>query len=165
MSVFQVSNSSIRGAAQPNAVEELSCSLASSSKTTRTSPLPISKSTDLFERAGPRRRATNTTRIRRSLRRIRDTRHSCMMLGISARPQPISHQPPRSHRRLWSGCCFPSAGSRSADGDGGCDLWIKAFMRGHECVERRALEMSAVDKMGKWSSNVERRGERAPKEP
>jgi hypothetical protein len=38
-------------------------------------------------------------------------------------------------------------------------------MRGHECVERRALEMSAVDKTGKWSSNVERRGERAPKEP
>jgi hypothetical protein len=47
MSVFEVSNSSIRGAAQPNAVEELSCSLASSNKTTRTSPLSPVKSRQL----------------------------------------------------------------------------------------------------------------------
>jgi hypothetical protein len=39
-------------------------------------------------------------------------------------------------------------------------------MRGHDCVEKRALEMSAVDKSGKWSSNVERtRGKQRPRSP
>lgn len=124
----------------------------------RTSPLASTTWTGLLQQAGLPERTTNTSTNAQV--HAKDSRCAAQLHAgqISARPQPMAPQPSQGHWRLMSGCSSPGNGLRSTASNMSCG-W-QATCIAVAAWKKRALEVvSCVTRWGKWSSNVQQRGE------